>query len=58
MILDLIQIPQDINVESAVLRADVGSTNFYYSPLNANPLMFWVSLLNANQQNFPGVFVR
>jgi hypothetical protein len=28
--------------------SEVGSTNFYYSPLNANPLIFLVSPLSAN----------
>jgi hypothetical protein len=28
--------------------AEVGSANFYYSPLNTNPQMFRASPLNAN----------
>ncbi len=29
-------------------NSEVGSTNFYYSPLNANPLIFLVSPFSAN----------
>jgi hypothetical protein len=29
------------------LKAEVGSANFYYSPLNANLLMFWSGPLRA-----------